>query len=64
MASAARTQIERGQLKIALAFRGLDVLWVPEAELRQLDPGLRSFRNVNTPEDYASAQRDFGPNPD
>ena len=64
VAPAARSQIERGQLKIAMAFRGLDVLWVPEADLRLLDPGLRSFRNVNTPEDYAGAQRDFGPNPD
>ena len=53
VAPAARSQIERGQLKIAMAFRGLDVLWVPEADLRLLDPGLRSFRNVNTPEDYA-----------
>ena len=60
VASAARTQIERGQLKIALAFRELDVLWVPEADLRPFDPELRSFRNVNTPEDYAGAQRDAG----
>ena len=60
VAAAARTQIARGQLKIALAFEGLDVVWVPEAELRALDPELRSFRNVNTPEDYASAQRDGG----
>ncbi|MCY4111712.1 MAG: molybdenum cofactor guanylyltransferase [Chloroflexi bacterium] len=56
--AAARRQIARGQLKIALAFEGLDVLRVPEAELRALDPELRSFRNVNTPEDYAGAQRD------
>ncbi len=60
VAAAARTQIARGQLKIALAFEGLDVVWVPEAELRALDPELRSFRNVNTPEDYAGAQRDAG----
>lgn len=60
VATAARRQIERGQLKIALAFEGLDVVRVPEAELRELDPGLRSFRNVNTPEDYAGARRDAG----
>ena len=58
VAAAARTQIARGHLKIALAFEGLDMVWVPEAELRALDPELRSFRNVNTPEDYAGAQRD------
>lgn len=58
VAKAARTQIARGQLKIALAFEGLDIVWVPEADLRRLDPDLRSFRNVNTPEDYAGARRD------
>lgn len=60
VAIAARRQIARGQLKIALAFEGLDIVRVPEAELRQLDPDLRSFRNVNTPEDYAGARRDAG----
>lgn len=60
VAAAARRQIKRGQLKIALAFEGLDVVWVPEAELRRFDPDLRSFRNVNTPEDYAGARRDAG----
>lgn len=60
VAAAARTQIDRGQLKIALAFEGLDVVRVPEADLRRLDPELRSFRNVNTPEDYAGARRDAG----
>lgn len=60
VATAARRQIGRGQLKIALAFEGLDVVWVPEADLRRLDPELRSFRNVNTPEDYAGARRDAG----
>jgi len=60
VAIAARRQIGRGQLKIALAFEGLDVVRVPEAELRALDPDLLSFRNVNTPEDYAGARRDAG----
>ena len=60
VAMAARRQIARGQLKIALAFEGLHVVWVPEADLRRLDPDLRSFRNVNTPEDYEGARRDAG----
>lgn len=60
VAIAARRQIARGQLKIALAFEGLDVVRVPEAELREFDPELRSFRNVNTPEDFAGARRDAG----
>ncbi len=60
VATAARRQIARGQLKIALAFEGLDVVRVSEADLRRLDPELRSFRNVNTPEDYKGARRDAG----
>ena len=60
VAIAARRQISRGKLKIALAFEGLNVVRVPEAELRELDSELRSFRNVNTPEDFAGARRDAG----
>jgi hypothetical protein len=28
--------------------------------LRQVDPELRSLRNINTPSDYATALRDAG----
>ena len=31
------------------------VRWLTEQELRAVDPGLDSFRNVNTPEDYEDA---------
>jgi molybdopterin-guanine dinucleotide biosynthesis protein A len=30
---------------------------VPEADLEQIDPGLRSFFNTNTPEDLERARR-------
>ncbi|MCY3784020.1 MAG: molybdenum cofactor guanylyltransferase [Chloroflexi bacterium] len=65
VATAARRQIAQGQLKIALAYEGLEVVRVPEADLRRVDPELRSFRNVNTPEDYTGARTDAAlPNTD
>lgn len=51
----ARRQIERRDLKIALAFDALSTVIVPEADLRRLDPDLRSFWNLNTPEEYQRA---------
>ncbi|MCS7173827.1 MAG: molybdenum cofactor guanylyltransferase [Armatimonadetes bacterium] len=38
-------------------FARLRVRFVPEPELRQADPELLSFLNLNTPEDYARALR-------
>ncbi len=51
----ARRQIERRELKIALVFNGMSTVEVPEAEVRRLDPDLRSFWNLNTPEEYQRA---------
>jgi len=34
---------------------------VDEPELRRFDPDLRSFANLNTPEDYAAARRELDP---
>ncbi len=48
--------VERGELKITNAFSGLDVLVVPEADLRPADPGLLSFRNANRPEALAAIE--------
>jgi molybdopterin-guanine dinucleotide biosynthesis protein A len=58
VAAAARRQIELGKLKIASALSGLDVMWVTESELQAIDPGLESFRNVNTPGEYERARHD------
>jgi molybdopterin-guanine dinucleotide biosynthesis protein A len=37
------------------------VLYLPEAEMREYDPDLRSFSNINTPEEWAAlaAQSEF-----
>jgi molybdopterin-guanine dinucleotide biosynthesis protein A len=50
-------QLAAGDYKIDRFFAGMAVRYVDEDELRQLDPDLRSFWNVNTPEDWAEAQR-------
>ncbi len=50
-------QIVAGRLKIADALRDLRVREIGEAEMRRLDPDLRSFTNVNTPADLALVRR-------
>ena len=45
-----RSRVEAGRLKIIGFYADVRVRFVDEPELRQLDPDLRSFRNVNTPE--------------
>jgi molybdenum cofactor guanylyltransferase len=44
--------LESGQRRVQDLLARLDVRDVTEAELRQVDPELRSFRNLNTPADY------------
>lgn len=48
-------RIVSNQLKIAPVFEALKTAWVCELELRMLDPELRSFQNLNTPDDYRRA---------
>jgi molybdopterin-guanine dinucleotide biosynthesis protein A len=38
----------------------VDTLILEDAALQKCDPGLRFLKSLNTPEDYAQAQRDFG----
>jgi len=52
-----QSSIEAGRLRVREALRDLNVVYVPEEEMRPLDPDLRSFRNINTPEDYREALR-------
>ncbi len=54
---AAAAQIAAGDLKLARLLGRLRVRYVPEAELRALDPELRSFFNINTPADLELARR-------
>ncbi len=43
------------ELKISGFFDAVEVRFVPEAEVRQFDPDLLSFFNINRPEDLARA---------
>lgn len=49
-------QLERDLLKIQGLFRKVRLKMVDEADLRQIDPELLSFFNVNTPEDLLRAE--------
>ena len=51
----ARQRIERRELKVAPVFDAVRTVWVSEHETRSLDPDLRSFWNLNTPDDYTRA---------
>lgn len=51
----ARQQLEHGQLRLGALLERLTVRWVAEGELRSFDPELRSFRNLNTPEEWKQA---------
>ena len=44
-------RIARGDLALQALLRDASTLFVPEADLRALDPTLRSFTNANFPED-------------
>lgn len=46
-----RRQLEAGQLKMTGWYEALPVRFIPSGELEAFDPGLRSFHNLNTPED-------------
>lgn len=49
--------VQRGESKLQDLVPALDVRFVNEDELRRYDRELLSFFNVNTPQDYARAQR-------
>jgi molybdopterin-guanine dinucleotide biosynthesis protein A len=44
--------LESGERRVQDLLAGLDVRYVTAAEIRRVDPELRSFRNLNTPADY------------
>lgn len=49
------TNLRSGVLKMQTLLDGIRTRYVAESDLRRYDPELRSFLNVNTPEDYARA---------
>lgn len=55
-AEVAAAQIMMGDLKMARLLDRLRVRYVAEAELRAVDPELRSFFNINTPADLELAR--------
>lgn len=52
-------QLEQGDFRIRSFFQRVKVRHIPENQLRQADPDLRSFFNINTPEDFENAHRQF-----
>ena len=52
----AEQHLKENKFKIQWAFRGHRIKKVPENLLRQTDPGLISFFNINTPEDLVKAE--------
>jgi molybdopterin-guanine dinucleotide biosynthesis protein A len=52
----AEDHLKANKLKIQWAFRSNRIKNIPENLLRSVDPQLRSFFNINTPEDLARAE--------
>ena len=44
-------QLAEGKLKVTQFFPGVRIKKIPESSLREVDPELKSFFNINTPED-------------
>ena len=55
--AAVRATLALGKRRMTAFLDDVDTRYVEEAELRPLDPDLRSFFNVNTPDDLALASR-------
>ncbi len=53
-------QLKRGEMQIGRAFARLSVRRIPERELHDSRGPIRSFVNVNTPEELASAREEAG----
>ena len=53
---AAQNHLERKKLKITKTFRKNRIKTISEKALRKIDPDLRSFFNINTPEDLERAE--------
>jgi molybdopterin-guanine dinucleotide biosynthesis protein A len=60
LAPKAARLVREGRRRVIYLAEGERVSLLREPEVREADPDLLSFRNVNTPEDYAAALRDAG----
>lgn len=56
----AQIQLENNRLKIQDLFKSMRVKKIPETQLREIDPDLISFFNINTPEDLERAKQFAG----
>jgi molybdopterin-guanine dinucleotide biosynthesis protein A len=54
--AAIHSKIEANQLKISGFYDGLHIRYVEDGEMRAIDPELRSFTNINTPDEWQAAQ--------
>jgi molybdopterin-guanine dinucleotide biosynthesis protein A len=52
--------LNAGRRRAVSFLQDVNVCYLDEGVLRQVDPELRSFRNVNTPQEWAQAARDLG----
>ncbi len=60
LAPKAAALVRGGRRRVVYLIEGETVSMVPEAAVREADPDLASYRNCNTPEEYAAALRDAG----
>ena len=60
LVDAARALVAEGRLRPLFLIEQSRTRVLDERELRSVDPGLDSLRNLNTPEDYQNALRDAG----
>lgn len=56
--------LESGCFKVGALLQRINVLYPGVEDLKRHDPELRSFVNVNSPEDYSRVLRLFGQTPD
>lgn len=61
--SVIRHQIDARQLRLSDLYSHIRARLVDAAELRRIDPDLRSFVNLNTPDSLSHAQRDLASQP-
>jgi molybdopterin-guanine dinucleotide biosynthesis protein A len=52
LASRILTTLDAGERRVTALLDGIRVRYVDDMELRRVDPELRSFRNLNTPDEY------------
>jgi molybdopterin-guanine dinucleotide biosynthesis protein A len=60
VAPVAQAVVAAGERSLRALLDRLSVRWVDDAELREVDPDLRSFIDCDTPQDYARALRIAG----